>query len=347
MRKGIILLAVVFLLIVPARAMDFTAPDAPQSARRYLPDETKSFGEGLQFVIRSALKTMQPSLVEASGVCVSLIAVSLLVGLFSGISENQKTVIDLIGTAALAVLLFRPANSLIRLGMDTVEQISQYGKLMLPVMTGALAAQGSVSQSGALYMATAFFDAILSRAISGLLTPLLYIFLCLSTVCCLFSQALLKEMNRFIKWLLTWGLKTILYVFTGYITITGVVGGATDATMLKATKLTISGMIPVVGNILSDASEAVLVSAGLMKNAAGIYGLLAVIALWIGPFLKIGTQYLMLKITSGICEMIGVKPMSELIKDFSSAMGLVLAMTGTVCVMFIISIICFMKGVAW
>jgi stage III sporulation protein AE len=213
-------------------------------------------------------------------------------------------------------------------------------------VTGALAAQGSVAKSGALYTATAFFDAVFSTTISELLVPLVYIFLCIAIASNLFSQSLLQEMRKFLKWLLTWGLKIILYVFTGYISITGVVGGATDATMLKATKLTISGMVPVVGNILSDASEAVLVSAGLMKNAAGIYGLLVVIALWIGPFLQIGFQYLMLKVTSGICEMFGTKQMSELMKDFSSAMGIVLAMTGTVCLIFIISTICFMKGVS-
>ena len=99
------------------------------------------------------------------------------------------------------------------------------------------------------------------------------------------------------------------------------------------------------GNIISDASEAVLVSAGIMKNAAGVYGLLAILAIWIGPFIQIGIQYLLLKLTSGICEMFAVKSMAELMKDYSTAMGLVLAMTGTECLLFLISTICFMKGV--
>ena len=116
--------------------------------------------------------------------------------------------------------------------------------------------------------------------------------------------------------------------------------------MLKATKLTISGLVPVVGNILSDASEAVLVSAGMMKNAAGIYGILAVISICIRPFIQIGSQYLMLKLTTGVTEMFGTKQMAGIIKDFSTAMGLVLAMTGTVCMIFLISMICFMKGVS-
>ena len=346
MKKLILLLAVIFILAVPVDAMEFSAPDAPQAAQKYLPDETDDFGEGLWFVVRSALDTLQPSVVEASSVCVSLVAVSLLVGLLSEVSGTIKPVTELIGTVTVGVLLFQPANSLIRLGTETVQQVSQYGKLLLPVMTGVLAAEGAVTKSGALYTATAFFDALLSSAVSELLVPLVYIFLCVSLGCNLFSQPLLKDMQKFLKWLLTWGLKIILYVFTGYISITGVVGGATDAAMLKATKLTISGMVPVVGNILSDASEAVLVSAGVMKNAVGVYGLLVVIALWIGPFLQIGVQYLMLKITAGVSEMFGTKQMAALMKDFSSAMGLVLAMTGTVCLIFLISTICFMKGVA-
>ena len=70
------------------------------------------------------------------------------------------------------------------------------------------------------------------------------------------------------------------------------------------------------------------------------------IALWIGPFVQIGVQYLMLKITAGVTEMFGPKQMAGLVKDFSTAMGLILAMTGAVCLMFLISTICFMKGVS-
>lgn len=346
MRKFVLLLSVLLVMAVPVDAMEFTAPDAPMEAQKYMPDETENFSDGLRYVIRAALQVMQPSIMEAAGICISLIAASVLTGLMCEISGSRKSVIQLAGTAAAGVILFRPANSLIQLGAETVIQISQYGKLLLPVMTGALAAQGAVTKSGALYAATAFFDAFLASSVSKLLIPLVYIFLCVGVGCNLFEQSLLKEMKNCIKWLLTWGLKTILYVFTGYISITGVVGGATDATMLKATKLTISGMVPVVGNILADASEAVLVSAGVMKSAVGVYGLLAVIALWIGPFLQIGIQYLMLKLTCGICSILGTKQMAELVKDFSSAMGLVLAMTGTVCLIFLISTICFMKGVS-
>lgn len=340
-----IILLGITLMSVTVSADSFVAPTPPAEAQKLMPRETEDFGEGLWFIITSVVNTLQPAFSDAVRTCVSVIAVSLLASMVSDFGFQIKPAISLIATVSTGIILFKPAKSLISLGIQTVTQISQYGKLLLPVMTGALAAQGAATTSGSLYVATALFDALLSSAVSELLVPMIYIFLTVSIVCNLFEQPLLKEISKLIKWMITWGLKTVLYVFTGYISITGIVSGSADATMLKATKLTISGMVPVVGNILSDASEAVLVSAGIMKSAVGIYGLLAVIAIWIGPFLQIGIQYLLLKGSTGMIQMFGVKQTAGLVKDFSAAMGLILAMTGTMCMIVLISTICFMKGV--
>ena len=344
MRK-VFILFLIASLIIPVEAIEFTAPEAPQSAQQYMPDTADDLGEGFWIVLQNVLYTIKPGIAEASKVCLSLIAISLLTGLLTDLSGSAKNVIGCTSTAIVGIILLRPVRSLIRLGADAVQQISQYGKLLLPVMTAAMAAEGSVTRSGALYTATAIFDAILSSVISDVLIPLVYFLLCISVACCVSGQKLLTDMRKFLKWLPSWLLKIILYIFTGYISITGVVAGSTDAAMLKATKLTISGMVPVVGNILSDASEAVLVSAGVMKSSVGVYGLLAVIAIWIGPFVEIGIQYLILKLTAGICGTFAQKQTIELMNDFSAAMGLMLGMTGAVCLVFLISTICFLKGV--
>jgi len=344
--RRILAIIILVALVVPVKANAFTPPDAPQNVQKLMPDNSDNFGEGLLYILSEALRVFRPSAIEAIKTCVSLVAVSLLAGMLSGLSESSVPVISITGTVTIGVILFQPVSVFIRLGTQTIQQISQYGKLLLPVMTGSLAAQGALSKSAAVYTATVFFDTLLSSVISNVLIPIVYVYLCLSVICKVSTQPLLEQIKNFLKWLMAWTLKTVLYVFTGYISITGVVGGTTDAAMLKATKLTISGVVPVVGNIISDASEAVLVSVGMMKNAAGIYGLLVILAIWIGPFIQTGIQYLMLKLTSGICEMFAVKPMSDLVKDFSTAMGLVLAMTGTECILFLISTICFMKGVA-
>lgn len=345
MRKILILLMILVLLVMPVSAMEFTAPEVPDSGRDLMPSETESFGEGLWKIIKNAVSLVYPDLAEAGKVCLQVFAAVLLMSVLRSFSGMSKRVVEFAGTIAVGWILLSSTNSLLNLAADTVIEVSDYGKLLLPVMTAAMAAQGGVTSSAALYAGTAFFDVALSSVISKLLIPLTYIFIALAVANSALGEDLLKKMQDFVKWLTTWCLKTILYVFTGYMGITGAISGGTDAATLKATKLTISGMVPVVGGILSDASEAVLVGAGLMKNAAGIYGLLAMLAICVGPFLKIGIQYLLLKLTAAVCSVFDTKRTSQLVQDFSGTMGLLLGMTGSVCLLMLISTVCFLKGV--
>lgn len=345
MRKCTFLLLILFFMTIPVSAAEFTAPEVPEAGAALMPDDTDSFGVGLLELLEKALLAIRPDIRDASRIRLSVMAAVMLVSLLKTFSGPVKQVADLAGALAAAAVLLQSTNSLIHLGADTVAELSEYGKLLLPVMTAALAAQGGVTASSALYMGTALFDTVLSGMISGLLVPLVYLFLALAAANSAVGEELLKKLRDFVKWLISWSLKTLLTVFTTYMSITGVVSGTTDAVALKAAKMTISSVVPVVGGILSDASESVLVGAGLMKNAAGIYGLLAILAVFIEPFFRIGVHYLLLKLTSAICGIFGTKQMTELIGDFSAAMGLLLAMTGAACLLLMISTVCFMKGV--
>ncbi len=344
MRKWIAALLLIVFLVMPVSAMEFTAPAAPESAMPYMPEEQETFLQGLLYIVKQAIFTTKPEIKYASGICLSIVAIVLLLGLSGIMSKSAAGNIRLTGAVAIGVLLLSPANTMIQLGAETVTDISEYGKLLIPVMTAAIAAQGGATSSTALYAGTVFFNSLLSTIIVKLLIPSLYIYLCLSVACCAIDQEMLKQIRNFFKNTMTWILKTVLYVFTGYMTITGVISGTVDSSALKAAKLAISGSVPVVGGILSDASETILVSAGVMKNSAGIYGIFATLAICIGPFLNIGMQYILLKLTAGVCNIFDYEPAETLIKDFSSGMGLVLAATGTVCIMLLISLVCFMKG---
>ena len=343
MSKLILAVALIFALAIPASAVEFTAPQVPEKGAELMPEDTGSFAAGLTELLRDAVLGLRPDLKEASKVSLGVIAAVMMVSLLQSFSGSVKTVANLVGATAIAAGLLLSANSLIRLGSQTVTEISEYGKLLLPVMTAAMAAQGGAASSTALYAGTAVFDSV--QAQLWQLSARTYLFLALSAANGAIGENILGKLRDLVKNVVSWSLKTILTVFTTYMTVTGVVSGTTDAAALKATKVTISSVVPVVGGILSDASEAVLVSAGLMKNAAGIYGILAVLAVFLSPFLKIGVHYLILKLTAAVCGIFGEKGLTELIGDFSTAMGLLLAMTGSECLLLLISTVCFLKGV--
>ena len=344
MKKWVICCILLAVLAVPARADEFTAPQPPEEALELMPHEQATFSEGLWHVLSAGLAAVYPNIAQCLRVCVRVLAIALLLSIVTGFSGKSAAAANLAAAVAVACILLEPANALIREGAATVTELSQYGKLLLPVMTGALAAQGGTGTATALYAGTAVFNTVLGSLIASLLVPLIYIFLALSVVGAAAQADMLMKLRKMMIGTAGKGLRVILYVFTGYLTVTGVVGGAADQMTVKAAKLTISGMVPVVGSIMADASETILVSAGMVKGAAGIYGLLSAIAIGIGPFLNIGVQYLALKATAGLCALLDSKPVRSIVEDFAAAMGLLLAMTGTMCLLILISTVCFMKG---
>lgn len=345
MTKVLISIFLLLSLAIPAEALEIEAPKVPSSSAQKMPENTESLSEGLLELMEKAIRAVRPDLTEAVKVSIQVIASAMMVSLLRTFTGSVKNTADLVGTIMVAAVLMRSADSMVRLGTHTIRELNDYGKLLYPVMAAALAAQGGVTASTALYAGTAIFDTILGTLISCLLLPMVYLFLALSTANSAIGEDILKKLCDIVKNALNWCLKTILMVFTTYMSITGVVSGTTDAAALKATKITISSVVPVVGGVLSDASEAVLVSAGLLKNAAGIYGILAILAVFLEPFLRIGIHYLLLKVTASVCGMFASKRMAGMVDDFSAAMGLLLAMTGSVCLLLLISTVCFMKGV--
>lgn len=346
MKRLVLLLCLLVALTLPVGAAEYTAPEAPDSALALMPTEQSSFGEDLWTVICAAVEKLQPSLAEAARLCVSLFSTAMLISVIKTLPGRTAELTEFVGVIGIALLMAGQAGSMITLAADTVTELSEYGKLLLPVLSAALAAQGGITASTALYTGTALFNAVLSSAISGLLIPMVYVFLALCVGAAATGDGLLEKLRDLVSWLAAWMLRSVLYVFTGYMGITGVVSGTTDAATLKAAKLTIASAVPVVGGILSDASEAVLAGVDVMRGAVGAYGLVALLAIVITPFFRIGLQYLLLKLTAALCRMFSLARINALIDGYTAAMGLLLGMTGSVCVLFLISTVCFMKGVS-
>lgn len=322
-----------------------TAPNVPESGKALMPNAS-TLSEGLSMILQDVIPLIRPDLYEASKVCLAVIAAVMITSVIQSFSKSQKEVCDIVGTASIAATLLLSANSMIRLGSDTVVEMTEYGKLLIPVMTAALAAQGAIGTSAALYTATMGIISLIGTAMSKLLLPMIYLFLALAIASGATGQDMLKQFRNLMKNGISWFLKTVLTIFTTYMGLTGIISGTTDNTAAKIAKAAISSAVPVVGGILSDASESVLASAAMAKNAVGLYGLFAILAVFLNPFIKIGCHYLLLKATGAMCAIFGSKTMTELIGDFSTAMGLLLGITGSVCLLLLISTICFIRGVS-
>lgn len=299
---------------------------------------------GLSSIVSDAMRQSGSSLRRGIGAAAMILSSLMLCGLFD-LSDRSSAVVSLVGALAVTAACTADLHSMIALGSDTITRLNDYSQFILPSLTCILASSGFTAASAALYAGTAFFLELLMTLIARLLIPALYVYVAVAAAEAAMNTGVLAKLRDLIKWLVTVSLKTVMYVFTGYMSITGLLSGSTDAARLRAAKLTLSGTVPVVGSIVSDASETLLSSAAVVKNAVGTYGMLAVLAVCLLPFFRMGIQYLILKGTTALGGMMGSKNLVTLVENLAGAMGLLLAMTGAYSFMILFSIALCMKAV--
>lgn len=323
---------------------DLVAPEPSADALNLMPAQAGNFLSDLLTVLYNALSFLESDFSECIRLCLLLILVGIILGLIRTFSGKASETVSLAGAILPGLLLLTNTKSLVSMASKTVQEMSEYGKLLLPILTTAMAGQGAGGTSTALYAVTMLADSILCKFLTHMLIPLVYAYLLLRLCNAASKDRFTDKLSQQLNAAMGWILKISITTFTAFLSVTGIITGATDAAALKAIKLTISNMVPLVGGILSDASEAVLVGARVVKNTAGVYGLIAMIAILATPFFKIGVQYLCLKFTGMICATVDNGSLSEVVSAFATAMGMLLAMIGSIGVIHMVSIICFLKG---
>lgn len=359
-RLSIILLCALFLT-VPAFGVDVTEEQArqfgldglevPDGAKELLPDVSPTspgdLSGNLGSLLSEGLSRSGGFLREAVRTAASMLAVAILCSMVTQMEGNRsKDAVLLAGTLAIALLGTGGFRSMVSLGRDTLSELRSFSMLLLPALSAATAASGGIAGGGAVYAASIFVSDILTTLIDRLLIPLLYAFLAISTANAVLREQNLTMLRDLLKRLLTSGLKLIVFAFTAYIGLSGVISGAGDAAAVRAAKLALSTAVPVVGGMISDASETVLVSARMLKNGAGIFGMAVVLAICLLPLLRLGVQHLILKLTAALCATVTEKPLSSMIDSVSDALGFLMAMTAAAGFMLLISCVAFMKVVS-
>ena len=254
------------------------------------------------------------------------------------------------GTAAGALWITAMAagdlTALIGLGRETIVEVSQLSKVLLPALAAAEAAQGGITAASVRQVAAVFFADILLTVIERVLLPMVYLYIGTAAAGAVLEGDVMERIGELLKKVTGWILSGLLLLFTTYLTLSGAVAGAADAQAVKLAKSAVSAAVPVVGGILSEAAESVLAGAGVMKGMVGAMGTLAVLGACLLPFLRLGCQYLLYQGASLVAATVGPKKLTRLIAALGDAFGLVLAMTAASALLLVISLVSSLTAVA-
>ena len=329
MRKIVLILTLLALLTLRVSAQELLEQEAEilgtqtledgldGEARSMLdgvsPSGTADFGKELTRMLGRAVSGLETPLHAALRTGCMLLAVVLLCAVCGNFEpELPVRSVTLGGALGITAVCTASLRSMIGLAADTLERVGTFTTMLLPVMSAALTASGGMSSGSALYVGSTLFMDVLVRLIRSVLIPMTYAFVAVSTAECAAGDGRLSQLRECISWFICLALKGVVALFTAYLAITGL---------------------------------ASLAGAKFLKTTAGVFGMLALAAIGLMPFLQIGVHYLVLKLTAAVGGTVATGAHAKLLENLSSAMGYMLAMTGSSILMAMISCCCFMKAV--
>ena len=337
MRK-IFLLLVLLWCIVPACASQIPREitDAiPDSARPFLEDTDEadnftSWNSGLSTLWTRTCKLLASTVQESLGGVILVMSAVLLCSVaedcFHPLGDGKLLdPVPLVGTLVILLAVGSNMKNLMGLGEETIRELNVFSKALLPTLSAATAAGGGAVSASVRQVATVFFSDLLMSLIHGLLFPMVWVFVALSAADAILPAGRLGGIARGLQKAVTWLLSGGLLLFTGYLSLSGAFATSADGLALRMARSAIGTAIPVVGGIISDAADTIL-------------GTLTVLAICVLPFLKLGIQYLLLKLAAFFAATVAPEPLVRLVSSLSTAFGLVLGMTGAAALLLLISV---------
>ena len=337
MKKSALILAAVLLFA-------FSLPSLAGDLEEAVPDRvrdrvgTSSAPGGVSEILRNALDDSLGEIRQLGARALGIFAAALLTGTASVLAgEKGVGAVRLCGTAAITALSASGVGSMLSMAGELSEQISAFAAVLLPTVASACVGAGQAASSAASLAATTLVLDLLADISARVTRPLVYCFAAASAGAAAFG-GYTRSLASLIKWAAATVLTLTAMLFTAYLGITGAVSGGADAAAVKLTKTAISGLVPVVGKIVSDAADSVASGFVILRNTAGIFGMLVILALIAGPALEAAAGYLFFKAAAILSEGVAGQEISALIGDMGTAMALALGSAGLSGVIVFISV---------
>lgn len=358
MRTLLCALLLASLLITPAfaeeGALDVSAveDELPEEAREVSGELTTDGSYDMKGAVARLMKRAERELQERVRgelrELTGILAIAVLCAIAETLCMDGK-IEELLSLAACAAVVLSSAGSVDSLCTEVTEAIrtlGEYASVSLPAVYTAAAVSGAVVSAGAKYAAVTLCLSIMMELLQRLAIPLIYTYLalCISRAAC--PNAVLNAAISTVKWACVTLLTVLTMGVSAYIGLTGALTGGADAVAVKGARTVIASALPVVGGILSDAASVVLASAAVIKSSAGVFALIGVCALCLGPFVAAGVKMLLFRLCAAVATAVEGKRLGALLGDLSTAFGMLLGVLGTMSIMLFISFMAAIRTVS-
>ncbi len=195
---------------------------------------------------------------------------------------------------------------------------------------------GSVS-SVAFYELILILVYIVDLLILNFLLPIVQIYFIVKILSEFSPEIPLTKFAEFLEMIVNWSLKTLTAGILGWNVVQGLLMPAIDS--VKRSVMVKSGeAIPVIGDVIGGSAELVLGTAVLIKNGIGIVGMVICLIICLPPLIQMGITAILYQLVSSVAQPVSDKRMVNCISSMADGSKLLLKLTVSVGVLFLITI---------
>ena len=238
----------------------------------------------------------------------------------------------------LAVIAVNSFSVAIGYARSAIESMVHFMIAMIPLLLTMLASVGGVVSVTVMHPLIVFMIHTVGTLVHTVVFPLLFFSAVLYIVSSLTDKYKVTHLAGLLRNVGIGLLGVLLAVFLGVISVQGATGAATDGITLRTAKYVTGNLVPVVGKLLSDATDTVMSASVLVKNAVGLVGVIILILLCAFPALKILALALIYNLAASVMQPLGDNPVIGCLQTIGKSLLYVFAALAAAGLLFFLAI---------
>lgn len=293
----------------------------------------------------TAKTALQKGMVSAVSLTVFVLLCSMAENWCSDSGNAAARYVPYLGVLGICVISAGDLETLLGVGTSTVAELKTLSQTLLPAIATTVAASGYIGTASAWQVGTMILTERLTALITDVFFPLTNCAIALMAAGAIMPQSKLDVWAESIKKGILIALTAVMLLFSGYLSVSHVMAGAADRSAVKAVRFTVSTAIPLMGNILAEATESVVAGANALRSVIGMMGIFAVLFTALGPLLRLAVQYLLYQASAMLCGVAASATLSRFTSQLGGVFALVFAMTGCCAMLLLVSLLIAVKMV--
>lgn len=268
----------------------------------------------------------------------ALLAITATVGGMWNTKQAAAETYKYVCVLSLLTVVLMPVMSTVSACLNAVRTACTFMLGFVPVYTGILLYSGGVA-TGTVYQSVMLLVCeVVSQAFSFVVSPLVSAYVCLGVSSAVSGIDGAAKIAERVKNAGNVVVGFIMTVFTGFLSVQSAVAKSADSLSLKTARFFVSGTVPVVGGALSEALATVTAGVSLLRSSAFSWCVLVLGIIVLPVVVKLFLWRIVLCLLSAVSEMLGLSEPVGLFGTLSAALGLLVGITLSVTVMFILSL---------